>query len=255
MKINCLSMVFFLAACFLMTTCQKDDVGASLSDYNGKAALRLNCDPCEADFIFGPQTLERSAGKPVNIVRVFDMGEEADVCLTVTNDRVASARIMIDEEEVFSPNDFNQNVATLQVTAFLGAGTHQVAIMMNGKPGGTITLTLRGCISEPPPPLLCSEVAANDCVGKGWYIVAVYPDEGTLYCTADGRSEANNCDTYSFYNIYMWKDGAPEHFCPEDGTFEYSTRAGGIYAGHNPCICGDNLFSGLTWDMRGCIPD
>lgn len=32
MKINCLSMVFFLAACFLMTTCQKGDVGASLSE-------------------------------------------------------------------------------------------------------------------------------------------------------------------------------------------------------------------------------
>ena len=255
MKINFLSMGFFLAACFLMTTCQKDDVGTSLSVSNEKVSLRLDCDPCEGDIIFGPQTFERSAGKPVNIVRVFDMGEEADVCLTVTNDRVASARIMIDEEEVFSPNDFNQNVATLQVTAFLGAGTHQVAIMMNGKPGGTITLTLRGCISEPPPPLLCSEAAANDCEGRGWQVVSVYPDEGTLYCTPDGRLDNNNCDNYSVYNIYVWKDGAPEHYCPEDGTFEYSTQAGGIYAGHNPCTCGDNLMLAGFWDMKNCIPD
>jgi hypothetical protein len=184
------------------------------------------------------------------------MIEDADVCLTVTVDNVASAWISIDGEHVFAPNHFSQKVTTLQVVKHFVAGPHTIVLSMRGKPEGTISLLLKGCITQPPQRRLCSEVAREHCEEvRGWQVVAIYGAEGTLYCTPDGRGPENNCDTCGVYGIYVWKDGAPEHFCPEDGTFIYTTRAGEIYSGHTPCICGNNVSYCGSWDMQDCIPD
>lgn len=252
MRVNLLHLVFFLAAAFAITACEKENLELFVPD--DEVGLRVNCDPCEGDLIFGPQTFIRAHGKPVAIHRVFNMGEDADVCLKVTNNGVSSAWISIDGVEVFTPKNFNKKVTTLQVTTFLYAGEHEVTITMKGKPGGSITLEMRGCIDEPPPPILCSEAARQYCEGKGWYVVGVYASEGTLVCTIDGRFAENNCDTCDVYNIYVWKDGAPEHFCPPDG-FTYSTKAGQIRGGHIPCGCGDTLYTCGSWDMGDCVPD
>jgi len=193
------------------------------------------------------------------------MGEDADVCLKVTNNGVSSAWISIDGVEVFTPKNFNKKVTTLQVTTFLYSGEHEVTITMKGKPGGSITLEMRGCIDEPPPPILCSEAARQYCEGRSWYVMDVYPSEGTLICTSDGRSPENNCDTCSDYNFIVWKDGAGDPYCPEDGTFTYQTIAGQTYGGHVPCVCFDPTYPGYTgdnlyrcnwaWPMQDCVPD
>lgn len=254
MKLNLLSLTFFLAAAFLITACQKDNFLLGPGDEG--LDMRVNCDPCEGDIIFGPDTYVRTIGKPFTVHRIFNMGEDVDVCLTVVNEGISSAWISIDGVEVFSPKDFNKNVTALQVTTFLYAGPHEIAVKMQGPPGGSITLMLRGCITQPPPPLLCSEEAIYQCEAKLWQVVGVYPSEGTVVCTVDGRLPSENCDTCSTYNIFVWKDHAPEHFCaPQDVGFVYSTLAGELYAGHEPCDCGEDLEGCGSWDMRGCIPD
>lgn len=252
MKVNLIHLAFLLAAAFVITACQKEEL--SLFAPDDEVGLRVNCDPCEGDLIFGPQTYKRIHGKPVAYHRIFNMGEDADVCLTVANNGVVNASISIDGVEVFSPKDFSKFVTVLQVTTSLYAGEHEVTITMKGKPGGSITLEMRGCIDEPPPPILCSEAAKQACEGKGWTVVGVYASEGTLVCTADGRGPENNCDTCSVYNIYVWKDGARDHFCPED-QFPYSTLAGQLRGGHIPCSCGDSLYLCGNWNMQDCVPD
>lgn len=252
MKVNLIHLAFLLAAAFVITACQKEEL--SLFAPDDEVGLRVNCDPCEGDLIFGPQTYKRIHGKPVAYHRIFNMGEDADVCLTVANNGVVNASISIDGVEVFSPKDFSKFVTVLQVTTSLYAGEHEVTITMKGKPGGSITLEMRGCIDEPPPPILCSEAAKQACEGKGWTVVGVYASEGTLVCTADGRGPENNCDTCSVYNIYVWKDGARDHFCPED-QFPYSTLAGQLRGGHIPCSCGDSLYACGNWNMQDCVPD
>lgn len=250
-------LLLLLALCFL-PTCEKDEMDLSLSGFESKydAELYIAEDPCDGMTIFGPQDFLRTTAKPIAVHRVFEISEAADVCLTITNNGVSAAWILINGEEVFSPKDFKHNKTSLQLVTSLQKGSHDITIKSTGKPGGTITLELKGNISDPPPPVKCSDLAKMDCESRGWQVVAVYISEGILYCTIDGRAIENNCDTCGVYNVYVWKDGAREMRCVEDGWPDYlSTQAGQVYAGHTPCDCGDNLAYCGSWNMQDCIPD
>ena len=74
---------------------------------------------------------------------------------------------------------------------------------------------------------------------------------GRLYCTK-GIGTGNDCNTCNDYNMIVWVNAAKPLYCMN---FNYSTVAGKVYAGHNPCACGDNLINCGVWDMMGCMPD
>ncbi|MBL7793662.1 MAG: hypothetical protein JNK77_15145 [Saprospiraceae bacterium] len=270
MKLSQIKLLLLLPAWVLLTTCEKTEWAPLDVDNAAAIDQRTTCDPCEGDLIFGPETFVRNTGRPVGapflppgqvpgpnsqpmaVHRIFNMGEEADICLTVANHGVAAATITLDGQTIFTPANFTQTNMTLQLNSQLLAGTHELTVTMLGKPNGWIEVEMRGCITTPPPPLLCSEVARMNCEARGWVVMDVFPLEGILYCTIDGRSSENNCDTCGGYNIYVWKDGAGDHFCP--GIY-YSTLKGQIRGGHIPCECDDNLFWCWYWDMQDCIPD
>lgn len=271
MKINYVKFFLLLAGWFFVSTCERDSwAPVDVKTAQQELEERTFCDPCEGDLILGPETFVRTNGRPVGppflphgyigkptaTHRMFSMGEEADVCITVVSSGANAAIVALDGLEIFTPANFTGVGATLQFTTHLFTGTHDLTVTMMGQPGGTITVEIRGCITTPPPPILCSEVARQDCEGRGWTVVGVFEQEGTLVCTADGRGPENNCDTCSVYNIYVWKNGAVDHFCLfDDGPFSYSTLAGQKRGGHIPCACGDSLYACGSWDMQGCVPD
>ncbi len=101
-------------------------------------------------------------------------------------------------------------------------------------------------------PIKCSMAALTWCQQKGWSVPAMgQATGGRLYCT-NNVGIGSDCNQCGDYNMIVWIDAAKPAFCQN---FNYSTKAGRVYAGHNPCQCGDNLIDCGTWPMLNCIPD
>ncbi len=103
--------------------------------------------------------------------------------------------------------------------------------------------------------LPCSVEATKFCTSKGWTVVTwstAYPNPpgGAIYCTSDGRSAANDCDTCGTYNEVVWKNVAKDA-CNSGEVLTPGT----VYAGHSPCTCGPNLLTCGNWPMNGCTPN
>lgn len=253
-------LTLLLAMFTLIPACEKepllvDDTQSAQITGTGQSAT-LRSDPCEGTDIIELESYERVTNKKWIVNRLFSMSEDADACLTVINNGVKAVWIKIDGVKVFGPQDFKHGVNTLQHLTFLTYGDHEITITTTGKAEGIIYIQLRANLDVPPPLPKCSKVAAADCVSRGWQVVGTFPDEGILVCTIDGRSYRNNCDTCGTYNIYVWKNGAREQTCLEDGFMDtYTTQAGTLYGGHVPCSCEDNLFFCGNWYLKNCIPD
>jgi hypothetical protein len=178
----------------------------------------------------------------------MDVAEEA--CIVVTNAGNAAAAIGVDGDPVIGPWDFNPHVDRVTRTVALAAGDHELTVVLASIPGTSLTVEVRAC-ADTPAPRMCSDVAVEWCEGKSWTVVGG-PLDGNIVCTVDGRPAEENCDQCNEYNIVIWEDGSGDRFCP---SINYSTYAGNIYCGHNPCECGDNLVWCGTWDMLGCEAD
>ncbi len=99
----------------------------------------------------------------------------------------------------------------------------------------------------------CSQAALAWCQSKGWSVpVNGQASGGRLYCTTNAVGVNSDCNQCGDYNMIVWSAGAKPAYCQN---FNYSTVAGRVYAGHNPCQCGDNLIDCGTWTMGNCIPD
>ena len=100
---------------------------------------------------FGPKTYERTPGKPTTVVDTFKVNAKSkDYQLVVTNgggqsefDRVSSALILVDGQQIFGPADFNQGVASLTYKLEL---THdsEISVELRGFPGAGLQVQVIG---------------------------------------------------------------------------------------------------------------
>ena len=119
--------------------------GAALL-FGGNAALRS----APAAPVFGPVDVERATGSPQLKTWTFNVAapDPAGYVLCLENGghagqyaRVSSAQISLNNASIFSPSDFNQNVATLSRAVTLGA-SNRLSLELRSKPGSGLTLTL-----------------------------------------------------------------------------------------------------------------
>ena len=214
----------------------------------GVLATISACDPCtEGVIVYGPETFQRLSGTPVTNHRQFTLDADGDVCVLLGNNGCGAAEVKIDGEQLISPGQLNPNVYDLVTTTQLAEGSHTLSVRMASADGCSVDVELRAC--EPATPL-CSQVATDWCEAKGWHVA--YYWQGSIICTAPGYDEFDHCEDCNIYNIVVWEDGAGDPLCPGGLC---STNAGGVYGGHDPCECGDNLRWCQTWDMQGCQPD
>jgi hypothetical protein len=127
--------------------------------------------------------------------------------------------------------------------------TNRNCVVTNGS--GTVAASNVTNVSVTCSTQLCSVVASAWCTGKGWTVARTDMPGGSITCTAPGTSLGWNCNACDTWNLAAWKTGAPDEFCPG----AYSTVASSYYAGHSPCVCGDNLPLCGTWPSNGCTPD
>ena len=108
--------------------------------------------------VYGPHRFTRGTGQPVNVVESFSLPADAVAPFTILvengapggSNRVSSATIKLNGTNLYSANDFNQNVATLTKPVTLAA-TNTLEVKLASAPGSylTITFTATRVASQP----------------------------------------------------------------------------------------------------------
>lgn len=95
------------------------------------------------------QTFQRSTGEPVTASASFQgFAGTAKIKLVNGNledstvERVSSSVVTLNGTAIFSPSDFNQNVASLEKQVNLADGQNTLQVLLKGKPGGTISIQI-----------------------------------------------------------------------------------------------------------------
>ncbi len=107
--------------------------------------------------VYGPGHFIRGSGTPVTEVRIFTKGATAAppyrLCLTNGDvngsNRVSSATITLNRQQVFDPAKFNQQVASLLATVTLQAA-NTLSVTLAGKPAGFVDLCVTATDTTPP---------------------------------------------------------------------------------------------------------
>ena len=100
-------------------------------------------------------TAERGTGEPVTVTYTFDTYVSAAE-IEITNggkyepygEYVSSATILLNGEEIFGPNDFNQNVDEIEADITLLDGENILEVTLRSSPGSMITIEIEQEIDE-----------------------------------------------------------------------------------------------------------
>src|SRR5579859_3575654 len=107
---------------------------------------------------FGPQDYTRATGAPVTVTTNFSvLNPNTQYTLKVFNgglqdtqtELVSSGFVTLNGVEVVGPNNFNQNVAEVDVPVTL-QGSNTLAVQVRGQPGGLLTIEIIGVDNDPP---------------------------------------------------------------------------------------------------------
>lgn len=119
--------------------------------------------------VFGPQTYTRTTGPPNEYTTTFTapawIVSPYDLHIvngdSKGNNRISSATISLNGVQVAGPSDFNQNVATIDKTVTLQAGSNTLQVTLASKPGSYITINVYGTSGDKTPPQINIVTPAN----------------------------------------------------------------------------------------------
>src|SRR5690348_10458992 len=107
---------------------------------------------------FGPQDYTRGTGTPVTVTTSFSvLNPNTHYTLKVFNgglqdtqtELVSSGFVTVNGVQVVGPNNFNQNVAEVDVPVTL-QGSNTLDVQVRGQPGGLLTIEIIGVDNDPP---------------------------------------------------------------------------------------------------------
>ncbi|HEX2270188.1 MAG TPA: IPT/TIG domain-containing protein, partial [Pyrinomonadaceae bacterium] len=111
--------------------------------------------------VYGPQRFTRLTGQPVNVVQSFSLPADANAPFSIAvengapegSNRVSSATIKLNGTGLFTPSDFNQNVASLTKSVTLTA-TNTLEVKLASAAGSYLTITLTATRNANQPELV-----------------------------------------------------------------------------------------------------
>lgn len=113
------------------------------------AAIAVMVSPADADVtsqdVCFREIFERTTGKPKPDSMVFSSIEALATVRVYSDgwlDRASAAQVMINEEVVFQPNDFNRKVSYLERPVQLLEGDNTISVNLMGMPGATLTVEI-----------------------------------------------------------------------------------------------------------------
>jgi RHS repeat-associated protein len=100
--------------------------------------------------IYGPHRFTRNPGQPINVVENFSIPSDASAPFTILvengapggSNRVSSATIKLNGTNLYTANDFNQNVASLTKPVTLAA-TNTLEVLLASALGSYLTITFK----------------------------------------------------------------------------------------------------------------
>ena len=121
----------------------------------------INTQATETFNVYGPQRFTRLPGQPVNTVKTFSLPAEGFAPFTILvengspegSNRVSSATIKLNGANLFTPSDFNQNVASLTKSPTLTA-TNTLEVRLTSAAGSYLTITVTATRNANQPALV-----------------------------------------------------------------------------------------------------
>lgn len=99
---------------------------------------------------FGPKTYVRDTGAPVAVSNSFSvLNPSTTYTLKVANNGISSGVISINGVQIVGPDDFNQNVASIERPISLLA-SNQISVELRSAPGASISVQIIGVDNDPP---------------------------------------------------------------------------------------------------------
>jgi len=144
---------------------------------------------------FGPKTYTRSTGAPVTVVDDFSYPRPGDICLAKvysggldnTYKRVASAIILFNGQDLFTPNEFNPNVGYIEHPVTMAAD-NELSVEVRGIPGSALSLIIECENYDNTPPEITASITpqANE---NGWH----NSDTTVSFTCTDADSDIVQC--------------------------------------------------------------
>lgn len=124
------------------------------------APASLSTQSTETFTIYGPQRFTRNPGAPVNVVENFSLPADAVAPFAIRlengsatgSNRVSSATVKLNGTTVYGPNDFDQNVSSLNGPVSLSA-TNTLEVKLSSAPGSYLTITFTATRTATQPTL------------------------------------------------------------------------------------------------------
>lgn len=152
-------------------------------------------------FAFGPEAFVRATATPVTVVRYFSVVDpSADYVLRIEADSVASAVLMLNDETVVGPKNFNQKVSCLELPVVLEAD-NVLVLKMQAKPGGGLTLSVVGVDEEAPEIQIIEPADGSELTEASPSIRITYSGGLSGIDPTTFHAEINGVDSTSLFTV------------------------------------------------------
>ncbi len=135
--------------------------------------------------VFGPASYVRDTATPVNTGDTF-FAQSGDASLVVRNGnddgslRVTSAEISLNDEQIFSPDEFKHKKGVLETIVTLSE-INSISVQLDGKPGSFLTVEIIQEVNEPTVTFQAAPVT----IMMGDAAILTWESTDADYCTIE----------------------------------------------------------------------
>ncbi len=202
-----------LSACLVLLLAAGSACTEAENELTNEQARPNACSLLErTESVLGPLKFWRSTGKSVFEEATFQVDEEGELCVVVFNgrnppphgQRVSSAWLNVDGEQVIGPDAFSQQVETIKHAYPVAAGEHVLEAMLASKPGSFLEIELWFLAKDTEPPVIAIQPPGGSEVSTDMPLIRIgYQDEGvgvdtdTLSIRLEGEEVSGRFDVSS----------------------------------------------------------
>lgn len=161
--------------------------------------------------VFGPEFFPRDQGKPSTEVRLFNVKKEGTDHLGIKNGeeqgnnanewrRVSSAVINLNGSEVVGPENFNQQVLSVEKEILLQS-QNTLEVEVRSKPGSFVTIEILGFDTVPPQIQIVEPVDGSTITTANPSVTVTFSDDNSGIVKESLKVMANELDITKLFTV------------------------------------------------------